>query len=92
MNTPSQIRDPFYSACAAVALTVACLGTLAPTDGEKAARATLSACAVHASTLSMAGYRTAATANEQATTGVTDTAAELADAALIVASIGSREY
>jgi hypothetical protein len=40
----------------------------------------------------MAGYRTSATAGEQATTGVTDTAAELADAALIVASIGSREY
>lgn len=92
MNMPSQIRDPFYSTFAAVALAVACLGTLVPTDEEHAARATLSARAVPASTLSMAGHRTAAPADGQATTGVADTAAELADAALIVASIGSREY
>ncbi len=65
MNMPSQIRDPLYSAC---------LGALAPTDGQKADRATLSSRAVRASTLAMAGYRTSATAGEQATTGVTDTA------------------
>jgi hypothetical protein len=92
MNMQSQIRDPFYSTFAAVALAVACLGALAPTGDEQAARATLSARAVPASTLSMAGYRTTAPANEQVTTGAADTAAEIADAALIVASIGSREY
>jgi hypothetical protein len=74
MNMPSQIRDPFYSTFAAVALAVVCLGTLAPTDDGQAARATLSARAV------------------PATTAAADSAAELADAALIVASIGSREY
>lgn len=92
MNMPSQIRDPFYSTFAAVALAVVCLGTLAPTDDGQAARATLSARAVPASTLSMAGYRTAVSAAEQATTAAADSTTELADAALIVASIGSREY
>lgn len=74
MNMPSQIRDPFYSTFAAVALAVVCLGTLAPTDDGQAARTTLSASAV------------------PATTAAADSTTELADAALIVASIGSREY
>ncbi len=91
MNMPSQIRDPFYSTFAAVALAVACLGALAPTGEEPAAGTSLSARAVPASTLSMAGYRAAAPADEQTTADVADSA-ELVEAALIVASIGSREY